>query len=65
VRQAAPERKNNKNNDQSRNVYENKGNADNLPPKSSDILCKTTRIVGHFVIKRHEPSDIFAPNDMK
>jgi hypothetical protein len=51
VRQAPPERRNNKNTDQSRNVVENKQNTDILPPKSSEILCKMTRIVGHFATK--------------
>ena len=36
---ADQESKFNKNNDQSRNVYENKGSADKMPPQSSDILC--------------------------
>ena len=42
MRQAGSESKNNKNYERSRNVVENKQNADILPAKSSDILCKTT-----------------------
>ena len=35
---ADQETKFNKNKDQSRNVYENKGNGEKMPPQSSDIL---------------------------
>jgi hypothetical protein len=48
VRQAVPEREQAKKTEQSRNVYENKQNADILPPQSSVILVESTRIVGHF-----------------
>jgi hypothetical protein len=63
VRQAVPERGLAKKEEQSRNVYENKQNADNLPSESSDILGKSTRIVGHFGTKRHESSVIVSPID--
>jgi hypothetical protein len=56
ARQAAAERGQAKNEEQSRNVYENKQNAYILP-------AQTTRIVGHFSTKRHESSDIFVPID--
>jgi len=51
MRQAATERKNNKNNERSRNVVENKQNADILPPQLTSILVEMTRIVGHYGAK--------------
>ena len=49
--------------EQSRNVYENKGNVYILARESSDILVESTRIVGHFSTKRHESSAILSPID--
>jgi hypothetical protein len=63
VPQAVAERGQAKKTEQSRNVYENKGNGDILPPESSDILVESTRIVGHFVTNRHESSAILSPID--
>jgi hypothetical protein len=63
MRQAVPERGQAKKTEQSRNVYENKQNVDILPSESSDILGKSTRIVGHFGTKRQESSDILVPID--
>jgi hypothetical protein len=63
VRRAGSESKNNKNYERSRNVIENKQNADILPPQLTCILVEMTRIVGHFCTNRHESSDILYPND--
>jgi hypothetical protein len=63
VLQEVPESDQAKNEEQSRNVYENKQNVDILPSKSSDILVESTRIVGHFGPKRQESSAILSPID--
>jgi hypothetical protein len=63
VRHAVSERGQAKNEKQSRNVYENKGNVYILPRESSDIFVESTRIVGHFGTKRQEPSVIVSPID--
>jgi hypothetical protein len=63
VRLAVPEREQAKKEEQSRNVYENKQNADILPLESSDILVESTGIVGHFGTKRQESSAFLSPID--
>jgi hypothetical protein len=54
----SPKAKSVRNEEQSRNVYENKQNVDILLPQIYGILPQMTGIIGHFGPNQHESSAI-------